>query len=115
ELTYKQQSGKLFKTIAVTPALFSLLLNTVIIAILWFGAGLIETGSMQVGIMVAFIEYVFHALFSLLMFANIFMMYPRAAVSAGRLREVMAVPVTIAFPVPELALAQFDVIRSLDF
>ncbi|KAF3301538.1 ATP-binding cassette, subfamily B, multidrug efflux pump [Aerococcus sp. 150760007-1] len=113
--SYKKQSGKLFKTIAVTPALFSLLLNTVIIAILWFGAGLIETGSMQVGIMVAFIEYVFHALFSLLMFANIFMMYPRAAVSAGRLREVMDMPITVASPDPQVAITESDEFGTLEF
>ncbi|MFV8240153.1 ABC transporter ATP-binding protein [Aerococcus urinaeequi] len=113
--SYKKQSGKLFKIIAVTPALFSLLLNTVIIAILWFGAGLIETGSMQVGIMVAFIEYVFHALFSLLMFANIFMMYPRAAVSAGRLREVMDMPITVASPDPQVAITESDEFGTLEF
>lgn len=113
--SYKKQSGKLFKTIAVTPALFSLLLNTVIIAILWFGAGLIETGSMQVGIMVAFIEYVFHALFSLLMFANIFMMYPRAAVSAGRLQEVMDMPITVASPDPQMAITESDEFGTLEF
>ena len=113
--SYKKQSGKLFKTIAVTPALFSLLLNTVIIAILWFGAGLIETGSMQVGIMVAFIEYVFHALFSLLMFANIFMMYPRAAVSAGRLQEVMDMPITVASPDPQVAITESDEFGTLEF
>ncbi|MGH2115250.1 ABC transporter ATP-binding protein [Aerococcus urinaeequi] len=113
--SYKKQSGKLFKTIAITPALFSLLLNTVIIAILWFGAGLIETGSMQVGIMVAFIEYVFHALFSLLMFANIFMMYPRAAVSAGRLREVMDMPITVASPDPQVAITESDEFGTLEF
>lgn len=113
--SYKKQSGKLFKTIAVTPALFSLLLNTVIIAILWFGAGLIETGSMQVGIMVAFIEYVFHALFSLLMFANIFMMYPRAAVSAGRLREVMDMPITVASPDAQVAITESDEFGTLEF
>ena len=113
--SYKEQSGKLFKTIAVTPALFSLLLNTVIIAILWFGAGLIETGSMQVGIMVAFIEYVFHALFSLLMFANIFMMYPRAAVSAGRLQEVMDMPITVASPDPQVAITESDEFGTLEF
>lgn len=113
--SYKKQSGKLFKTIAITPALFSLLLNTVIIAILWFGAGLIETGSMQVGIMVAFIEYVFHALFSLLMFANIFMMYPRAAVSAGRLQEVMDMPITVASPDPQVAITESDEFGTLEF
>ena len=113
--SYKKQSGKLFKTIAITPALFSLLLDTVIIAILWFGAGLIETGSMQVGIMVAFIEYVFHALFSLLMFANIFMMYPRAAVSAGRLQEVMDMPITVASPDPQVAITESDEFGTLEF
>lgn len=112
---YKTQSSKLFKTIAVTPALFSLLLNLVIIAIVWFGAQMVDLGTMQVGTIVAFIEYVFHALFSLLMFANIFMMYPRAAVSAGRLEEVMDTPITVASPSEEVAITETDRLGTLEF
>ena len=59
---------------------------------------MIEVGDLQVGTLAAFIEYIFHGLFSLLIFANIFMMYPRASVSAGRLREVQEAPITVKNP-----------------
>lgn len=86
---YRNVSSRLFKLIAVTQPGFSLIINLVIIAIVWFGAQQIAAGTIQVGVLVAFIEYAFHALFSLLMFANLFIMYPRASVSAGRLKEVL--------------------------
>lgn len=86
---YRNVSSRLFKLIAVTQPGFSLIINLVIIAIVWFGAQQIAAGTIQVGVLVAFIEYAFHALFSLLMFANLFIMYPRASVSAGRLQEVL--------------------------
>ncbi len=112
---YRENSSKLFKTIAITPAIFSLLLDTIIIAILWFGSGMIAEGDMQVGIMVAFIEYVFHALYSLLMFANIFMMFPRASVSANRLQEVMDTPITVASPNAQVAITESDEHGTLEF
>ncbi len=37
----------------------------------------------------SFIEYIFHALFSFVLFASVFMMYPRAAVSASRIQEAL--------------------------
>lgn len=86
---YRKVSSRLFKLVAVTQPGFSFIINIVIIAIVWIGASQIAAGSIQVGVLVAFIEYAFHALFSLLMFANIFIMYPRASVSANRLREVL--------------------------
>ncbi|MBG9982945.1 ABC transporter ATP-binding protein [Aerococcaceae bacterium DSM 111020] len=85
---YRQTSTNLQKLMALTPAIFSLILNLTIIALIWFGANMIDMGTLQVGDLVAFIEYVFHALFSLMVFAGVFMMYPRASVSAGRLQEV---------------------------
>ena len=86
---YRKVSSRLFKIVAITQPGFSLIINIVIIAIVWLGASQIAAGNIQVGVLVAFIEYAFHALFSLLMFANIFIMYPRASVSANRLKEVL--------------------------
>lgn len=86
---YRNVSSRLFKLVALTQPGFSFIINAVIIAIVWFGAQQIELGNIQLGVLVAFIEYAFHALFSLLLFANLFIMYPRAAVSANRLKEVL--------------------------
>ena len=63
---------------------------------------------MQVGIMVAFIEYVFHALFLIINVCQHFYDVPTAAVSAGRLREVMDMPITVASPDPQVAITESD-------
>lgn len=75
--------------------LFSHIMVIVIVFIFLLSFGEIETGTIQVGTLVAFVEYAFHALFSVLMFSQIFMMYPRASVSANRLREVYEMPISI--------------------
>lgn len=85
---YSTVSRKLFYLMAWTQPIFSLVINLIIIGIVWFGAGLLETGNLEIGTMVAYIEYSFHALYSFLNFAIVFMMYPRAAVSARRIQEV---------------------------
>lgn len=59
------------------------------ILIIWFGSVQISVGDLAVGELIAFIEYIFHALFSFMMFSIVFMMYPRAAVSANRIQEVL--------------------------
>lgn len=85
---YSKVSKKLFHLMAWTQPLFALILNIVIISIMWFGASQIETGVLELGNLVAYIEYSFFALYSFLNFAIVFMMYPRAAVSATRIKEV---------------------------
>lgn len=75
---------------------FSHVINLIIIAIMWFGSEQIEGGSLQLGDMTAFIEYSFHALFSFLNFAVVFMMYPRASVSAKRIQEVLSTTSSIS-------------------
>ena len=95
---YRQITGNLFKVLAAAPSIFSFVLNLSIAIIIYLGAQMIEVGDLQVGTLAAFIEYIFHGLFSLLIFANIFMMYPRASVSAGRLREVQETPITVKNP-----------------
>ena len=92
---YQKTTSGLFKLMAITPSAFSFLLNFAIILIIWFGAEYIASGDLLVGNLVAFIEYVFMALFSLTIFANIFMMYPRASVSADRLEEINQTPISV--------------------
>ena len=85
---YSTVSRRLFYLMAWTQPLFSHIINLIIIAIVFMGAPLIESGDLQIGNMVAYVEYSFHALYSFLNFAIVFMMYPRAAVSAARIQEV---------------------------
>lgn len=77
---------------AMMPAMM-LILNFSTIAIIWFGSIRIDAGHMQLGNLIAFIQYAMQILFSLIMVSIIFVMVPRASVSAGRINEVLeAVP-----------------------
>lgn len=75
--------------------LFSHIMVLVVVFIFLLSFGQVETGGVEVGTLVAFVEYAFHALFSILMFSQIFMMYPRANVSAKRLKEIYEMPISI--------------------
>jgi ATP-binding cassette subfamily B protein len=68
-----------------------LVLNLSSVAILWFGAIRINAGDMQVGSLIAFLQYAMQILFALLMVSMMFVMLPRAAASADRINEVLAV------------------------
>ncbi|OJG83199.1 ABC transporter ATP-binding protein/permease [Enterococcus ratti] len=87
--SYAKSSKSLFRLMAVAQPGFYFLFNIVMVLIIWSGALQISAGSLQVGDLIAFIEYIFHALFSFMLFASVFMMYPRAAVSAGRIQEAL--------------------------
>ena len=69
--------------------LMTLILNLTIVAILWQGSIRIDSGNMQVGDLMAFIQYATQIMFSLIMVSMIFIMIPRAAVSAIRINEVL--------------------------
>jgi len=66
-----------------------LAMNFTSIAIVWFGAIRIDRGDMQVGDMMAFIQYAMQIMFSLIMVSMMFVMIPRAAASAARINEVL--------------------------
>lgn len=85
---YTNSSKSLFHLMAVAQPGFFFLFNIVMVLIIWNGTIQIDQGSLEVGTLIAFIEYIFHALFSFMLFATVFMMYPRANVSAERIQEV---------------------------
>lgn len=72
----------------MTPVMF-LLLNASIVAALWFGGGMIGSGSLAVGELVAFMNYVTQVLFSLLTVSMMMMNVSRAKASADRIVEVL--------------------------
>ncbi|WP_223310288.1 ABC transporter ATP-binding protein [Streptococcus sanguinis] len=92
---YAQNSNKLFKLTGLTEPLFVQIIIAMIVAIVWFALDPLRDGSLEIGNLVAFIEYSFHALLSFLFLANLFTMYPRTAVSSQRLKEVMDMPISI--------------------
>ncbi len=66
-----------------------LVMNFSIIAIFWFGSIRIASGDLQVGSLIAFIQYATQILFSLLMVSFLFIMIPRASASAVRINEIL--------------------------
>ena len=64
-------------------------MNFSTIAIVWFGAGAIKDGTLEIGDMMAYIQYAMHVIMSFLFIAMIFVSIPRAMVSINRLAEVL--------------------------
>lgn len=93
---YTRITTKLYTLTGLTEPLFVHIIIAMIVAIVWFALDPLAQGDLQIGTMVAFIEYAFHTLFSFLMFANLFTMYPRMAVSSRRIQEVLDMPLSIS-------------------
>jgi ATP-binding cassette subfamily B protein len=70
------------------PALI-LMLNLTSVAIIWFGSHRIDEGVMQVGVMIASLQYAMQILFAVFMVTAMFVMLPRASASAARISEVL--------------------------
>ena len=82
--------------ISILMPLIFFVINISSVIIIWFGAGLIDAGSLQIGDMMAFMQYAIQVLFSILMLTMMFVMIPRAIVSARRINEVLEIePVII--------------------
>lgn len=70
-------------------------MNIAIVAIVWFGAQLVSSGTIEIGNMMAFMQYAMQVIMSFLMISIIFIMIPRASVSAKRVAEVIETEVSI--------------------
>ena len=92
---YADNSSRLFKLTGLTEPLFVQIIIAMIVAIVWFALDPLQQGSLQIGDLVAFIEYSFHALLAFLFLSSLFTMYPRTAVSSERLKEIMDMPISI--------------------
>jgi ATP-binding cassette subfamily B protein len=75
-----------------------LVLNLSIVAVLWFGASLVDDRAMQVGSLTAFMSYLMQILMSVMMATFMLMMIPRAAVCAERIQEVLDTEPAVAPP-----------------
>jgi ATP-binding cassette subfamily B protein len=91
--------------VIMQPAMM-LILNVTSIAIVWIGAHQIGAGTLQIGDMLAFMQYAMQAIFAFLMISIIFIMVPRAAVSAKRVAEVLDTEATIKDPARPLTAAK---------
>ncbi|ADL51395.1 ABC transporter ATP-binding protein [Clostridium cellulovorans] len=86
---YAYNSKKLFKLMAVPQPAFFFLLSVGLAIVFMLSSKMIDKGVLQVGDLVAFQEYMFHAMFSIMLFCLVFVMYPRAAISARRIQEIL--------------------------
>ncbi|PKM90878.1 MAG: multidrug ABC transporter ATP-binding protein [Firmicutes bacterium HGW-Firmicutes-12] len=89
---------KVNRIMAVLMPTMMLIMNFTTIAIIWFGGLRIEAGEMQVGSLMAYIQYVMQILFSLLMVSMMFVMIPRASASAIRVNEILEITNSIKDP-----------------
>ncbi|WLV24966.1 ABC transporter ATP-binding protein [Aciduricibacillus chroicocephali] len=77
------------KLMAFMMPLMMLIMNLTTVLIIWFGGIRIESGGMQIGDLMAFIQYVMQIMFALIMASMMFIVIPRASVSAKRINEVL--------------------------
>jgi ATP-binding cassette subfamily B multidrug efflux pump len=77
------------RTFAIMFPSLMLLLNLSSVAVIWFGAKLVDSGSMPIGNLTAFLAYIMQILFSVMMAVMMSLMIPRAAASAERIQEVL--------------------------
>lgn len=82
-------SIKVNKVMAFMMPVMMLVMNLTVVGIIWFGGIRIDNGAMQIGDLMAFIQYVMQIMFALVMASMMFVMIPRAAVSAKRINEVL--------------------------
>ena len=76
-----------------------LILNMSSVAVLWFGASRVESGTMEVGALTAFLSYLIQILFAVMMATFVMIMVPRASVCADRISEVLDTESSVRPPV----------------
>lgn len=81
------QTGSLF--VLLFPSIM-LILDLTIVAVLWFGSQRVDQGDLELGVVMAFMQYVMQILFGVLMATFMMIMIPRAAVCAERIQEVLS-------------------------
>ncbi len=86
------------RVMVVISPIMTFLMSGVSILIIWIGANQIDAGVMQIGDMMAFLQYASHVLISFMIVAMIFIMIPRSSVSAGRIFEVLETEPVIKDP-----------------
>ncbi len=83
------------RTLSALMPMIMLIMNGIALLIIWVGGKNIDSGSIQVGDMMAFITYTMQIVMSFLFFTFLMMQLPRAEVAAGRINEVLATDVTV--------------------
>lgn len=88
-------SIKVNKLMALLMPVMMLVMNLTVVSVIWFGGIRINNGDMEVGDLMAFISYIMQIMFALVMASMMFVMIPRASVSAKRINEVLELKPTL--------------------
>lgn len=89
---------KVNRIVAVMMPGLMLLINFTTVAIIWFSSSMIDAQTLNIGDMMAFIQYAMQILFAFMMFSLVFIMWPRASASAVRIEEVLASETAVKDP-----------------
>ena len=87
----------------------TLIMNLSVVCILWFGGNLVNTGGLEIGKIMAFINYLMQIMFSTIMVINIMMNFSRAKASANRVQEVLDTESSIKEMVDAKSVDNFDI------
>ena len=87
----------------------TLIMNLSVVCILWFGGNLVNTGGLEIGKIMAFINYLMQIMFSTIMVINIMMNFSRAQASANRVQEVLDTESSIKEIVDAKEIDNFDI------
>ena len=102
--TYTGTALAVGKLMALAFPVVMIIFNASTVAVLWFGSQRIDAGEMQIGSLTAFMSYLIQILMSVMMATFMAMMIPRAAVSAGRIQEVLDTESSVHAPTDVVAI-----------
>ena len=102
------------RVMSITMPVMMLIMNLVTLLIMWVGGHAIAESTMQVGDMMAYIQYTMQIIMSFLMIAMIFIMVPRSMVSADRVQEVLTTELSIKEPENPVTLGNESVELRFD-
>ena len=102
------------RVMSITMPIMMLIMNLVTLLIMWVGGHAIAESTMQVGDMMAYIQYTMQIIMSFLMISMIFIMVPRAMVSADRVQEVLTTELSIKEPENPVTLCNESVELRFD-
>jgi ATP-binding cassette subfamily B protein len=105
---------KVTRTFAIMFPALMLILNLSSVAVLWVGGHLINTGSMPIGNLMAFLTYIMQILSSVMMAVMMSLMIPRAAASAERIKEVLDTPSSVVDAINPLTPAKREGVLTFD-
>lgn len=92
------------RVMSIMMPIMMLIMNMTVVGIIWFGAGEVSNGIIQIGDMMAFMQYAMQIIMAFLMISMMFIFIPRAMVSLNRINEILETENSIEDPQTSLSL-----------